>query len=68
MMSYFKALPDHYKYGIIVFVCVLFVGWITRMGGSFLPNLAFSALMGVFAGFLFYLVKRSAGKSGSGKD
>ena len=45
-------------YGAVVFACVFFVGWITGMGGSFLPNLVFSVLIGVFAGFCFWLLLR----------
>ena len=45
-------------YGAIVFACVFFVGWITGMGGSFLPNLIFSLL-----GFgLFFMAKRLSGR------
>ncbi len=36
-------------YGAIVAVAVFFVGWSTGMGGSFLPNLIFSLLVGVLA-------------------
>ncbi|WP_170477357.1 hypothetical protein [Ruegeria arenilitoris] len=45
-------------YGAVVFAAVFFVGWITGMGGSFLPNLGFSILMGVFAAICFSLVTR----------
>lgn len=38
-----------YIYGIVVAVAVFFVGWSTGMGGSFLPNLIFSILVGGFA-------------------
>lgn len=43
-------------YGATVFASILFVGWITGMGGSFLPNLLFSAVMGVLAAICFSLV------------
>ena len=45
-------------YGATVFAAVFFVGWITGMGGSFLPNLGFSVLMGVFAGGIFFFLQR----------
>ena len=45
-------------YGTIVFVAIFFVGWITGMGGSFLPNLLFSILMGVFAAICFVVVTK----------
>ena len=45
-------------YGAVVFAAIFFVGWITGMGGSFLPNLGFSALMGVFAGAIFFFLQR----------
>ena len=41
------------KYGAITFVAIWFVGWITGMGGSWLPNLLFSAAMGIFAGLCY---------------
>ena len=43
-------------YGAVVFAAVFFVGWITGMGGSFIPNLGFSILMGVFPAICFSLV------------
>ncbi len=49
-------MQQHVKYGLVVFVALLFVGWITGMGGSLVPNLAFSAAMGVMAGGCFWLV------------
>ena len=48
-------------YGLVVFVALAFVGWVTGMGGSLIPNLGFSALMGVLAGALFALARRFAG-------
>ena len=39
-------------YGAVVFAAIFFVGWITGMGGSFWPNLAFSLLMGVLGAAL----------------
>ncbi|MCP5088453.1 MAG: hypothetical protein GY952_16810 [Rhodobacteraceae bacterium] len=62
-MEFYKNLPDHYKYGLIVGACVFFVGWSTRLGGGFIPNVFFAVLMGLFAGFLFGLVKRKFGGS-----
>ena len=50
-------------YGLCAAAAVFFVGWSTGMGGALGPNLGFSALMGVFAGALFLLVKRYAGRS-----
>ena len=49
-------MQQHVKYGLVVFVALLFVGWITGMGGSLVPNLVFSAAMGVMAGGCFWLV------------
>ena len=45
-------------YGTVVFVAIFFVGLVTGMGGSFLPNLIFSILAGVFAAFCFSLVTK----------
>ena len=56
------TLPQHITYGLVVFACIFFIGWSTGMGGSFGPNLGFSALMGVFAGFCFWVVKRKFGR------
>ena len=55
-------MPQPLIYGAVVFVAIFFVGWITGMGGSFLPNLGFSLLMGVLAAVCFWLVLRFAGK------
>ena len=49
-------------YGIIMFLALFLVGWITGLGGSFGPNLAFSALMGLLAGACFWVIKRRAAK------
>ena len=49
-------------YGAVVFAAIFFVGWITGMGGSFLPNLVFSILMGFLAAFCFWLVQRYSGR------
>lgn len=48
-------------YGLVVFVAVLFVGWSTGMGGSFVPNLLFSALMGMLAFGCFRFIRRGKG-------
>ena len=50
------------KYGLLVAVVVFFVGYVTGMGGSLLPNLGFSALMGVFAGACFAFVQKYANR------
>ena len=55
-------MPQHVTYGLVVFAALFIVGWITGMGGSFLPNLGFSALMGLFAGFCFWFVKKRMGR------
>lgn len=57
-------MPQPVLYGLSVFACVFAVGWITGMGGSFWPNLGFSALMGALAAALFALVRRFAGPRG----
>lgn len=48
-------------YGLVVFVCVWFVGWSTGMGGGLIANILFSALMGVLAAGLFILAKKFVG-------
>lgn len=45
-------------YGVVVFAAIFFVGWVTGLGGSFIPNLGFSLFMGVFAAICFSLVTR----------
>ena len=52
--------PQHITYGLVVFVAIFLIGWITGMGGSFVPNLIFSAVMGAFAGGCFWAAKRFA--------
>lgn len=49
-------------YGAVVFGAVFFVGWTTGMGGAFLPNLIFSAVMGLLAGGMYALVTRNRGQ------
>ena len=47
-------------YGAVVFGAIFFVGWITGMGGSVLPNLVFSLTMGILAAVCFILVQKYA--------
>ena len=47
-------------YGAVVFAAIFFVGWITGMGGSPLPNFLFSLAMGVLAAVCFVLVQKYA--------
>ncbi len=49
-------------YGAVVFGAIWFVGWSTGMGGSFLPNLVFSLLMGALAAGCYWLIAKNAGK------
>ena len=49
------------KYGAVAAVAVFFVGFTTGMGGALLPNIGFSVLMGVFAGFLYGQVQKYMG-------
>ena len=53
-------MKEPVTYGVVVFAAVAFVGWSTGMGGGLLPNLGFSALMGILAGVLFALVQKYA--------
>jgi hypothetical protein len=62
MLNKFKTYPDHIKYGIAVFVAVFFVGLTTGMGGSLLPNIGFSVLMGIMAAYLFRALKKYSGR------
>ena len=48
-------------YGFAMAAALFFIGWVTGMGGSTLPNLIFSGLMGVFAAGLFWLVLKYRG-------
>ena len=57
-----KMTNQPIKYGLIVFAAIWFVGWSTGMGGSFLPNLLFSAAMGLFACGLYWLIQKFYGK------
>ena len=59
---------DPLKYGLVVFAAIFFVGWSTGMGGSFLPNLGFSILMGILAGGCFLLVQKYTSRSDAPKD
>ena len=49
------------KYGAVAGVAIFAVGWITGMGGSLLPNLIFSVLMGIFAAICYVLAVRIGG-------
>lgn len=55
-------MPRALVYGLVVFAAIFFVGWSTGMGGSFLPNFIFSALMGGLAGGLYALATKYAGR------
>ena len=57
-----KLNRDILIYGVVTFVAVFFIGWSTGMGGSFWPNLIFSALIGVFAGFCFWYITQRMNK------
>ena len=50
-------------YGLVVAAAVFFIGWTTGMGGDFLPNLIFSALMGAFAAVCFTAVQKFSNRS-----
>lgn len=49
-------------YGAVTTGAIFFVGWITGMGGSFLPNLIFSLLMGVLAAGCFVISQKLAAR------
>lgn len=49
---------DTALYAAVVGLAIFFVGWSTGMGGSFLPNLVFSAAMALLAAVCFTAVKR----------
>ncbi len=55
-------MPQHITYGLITFVAIFLIGALTGMGGSLVPNLIFSAAMGVFAAVCFVVAKRLAGR------
>ena len=55
-------MPQYAIYGAVVAVAVFFVGLTTGMGGGFVPNLVFSALMGLFAAACFAAVKKYANR------
>ena len=40
-------------YGLVTFGAIFFVGYITGLGGSLIPNLGFSLLMGLFAALCY---------------
>ncbi|MDD9977551.1 MAG: hypothetical protein OXQ30_07420 [Boseongicola sp.] len=45
-------------YGGAVFLAVWFVGWSTGMGGSFIANVVFALLMGIFATICYWMVTK----------
>lgn len=45
----FEMTRQAVLYGAVMAVAIFFVGWVTGMGGSFVPNLVFSLLMGALA-------------------
>ena len=57
-------MPQPVTYGLVVAGAIFFVGWSTGMGGSFLPNLIFSVLMGLLAAGCFYLAGRARRSKG----
>lgn len=57
-----KLTKDMLIYGAVTFVAVFFIGWSTGMGGSFWPNLIFSALTGVFATIIFGFITQRMGR------
>lgn len=65
-MSLFKNLSDHVKYGIVVFLAVFFVGWSTGIGGTLIPNIGFSIIMGLLAAVLFRWIKSRSQPDGEG--
>ncbi len=59
-----KSVTNHQAniYGIVVALAVFFVGLTTGMGGSFIPNLVFSILIGLFAAVVMRLVTKLMNK------
>jgi hypothetical protein len=55
-------------YGLVAFAAIFFVGWSTGMGGSFWPNVGFSALMGVFAALCYIGALKIAGRTNGDKS
>ena len=55
-------MPQPVKYGAVVALVVFFVGWVTGMGGSFVPNLVFSLIVGAFAALCFVVATRIGGR------
>ena len=49
-------------YGVVVALVIFFVGWSTGMGGTTLPNIAFSILMGILATFIIRVFTKLAKK------
>ncbi len=54
----FGNVPQPITYGLVVFAALFFAGWIPGMGGSFVPNPVFSALMGILAGGCFWILAK----------
>jgi len=49
-------------YGVVVALVIFFVGWSTGMGGTTLPNIAFSILMGILATIIIRVFTKLAKK------
>ena len=49
-------------YGVVVALVIFFVGWSTGMGGTTLPNIAFSTLMGILATIIIRVFTKLAKK------
>ena len=61
-----KKLPDFVIYGLVMAGALFFVGFITGMGGSLVPNFLFSVAMGALAGAAYgglrwYFRRKQAG-------
>ena len=50
------------KYGGVVAVAVYFVGEVTGLGGSFVPNLVFSVAMGALAAVCYLGAMKLSGR------
>lgn len=53
-----SSLPQPVQYGLVVAIVVIFVGWVTGMGGGLISNILFGALMGLFAAICFTVATR----------
>lgn len=56
------------SYGCVVFGAVFFVGWVTGLGGSLLPNLGFSLLMGALAAGLYFVMRARFGSDDNSRS